>query len=350
MADVEIVAPGMILDFCQSVDVQVKLPEFMAQYQDLHRRASATGYYPDYTGFPSPKPKPKPDSGGSKNYRGLKLGARIGIGIAVPVVVLIIILIGILILRHRRRNRVPQVSEIQQQEKYDGGLPEYISNIPEILDTTMPPPSYMGTHEYRIESSGAPIQQMSTFLLQPTSSLAPKSEPMRVPQGATDATIHEVEAVRARLETAGVPVHEIEATRLRLQAAGIPIHEIEAGRPAVEAAGNPRHEFADTQSSHRHELTASPSPHPIGSDSASFGPGMSRIPISPPSTTSTPFFPPPWDNTGGTGYDSYEHPHAEPQRTEEDLEIQRLEEEAAQVRLRRERLQHLYDLGNRKLR
>jgi hypothetical protein len=386
MADFETVAPGMILDFCQSVEVSVTLPGFMAQYQDLNRRASATGgYFPEYTGYGSPgstgspgdtlpgdtspedtSPEDtSPGSGSSSSGRkskGMAFGARIGIGVAVPLIVLGIVLLIIFVRKYRRKHRQPPINEIQQQEKNDGGLPEHIRHIPEIRDSTMPmpPPSYMGSHEYRIESSGAPIQPMQPIPfapsmpaqfqpMQPMPSAAntmpaPKFEPPRGPQATPP--IHEIDAARAHLQAVGVPVHEVESTRLRLQAAGIPIHSINANHPALELAGtppNPRHELTDSRSGSRHEMTLSPSPYHVGSDSSS------RKAVSPQPSVATPFFPPPWHDVVGSSYEAYESPHVEPQNTntEGGREIQRLEEEMAQVKLRKERLQHLHELDER---
>lgn len=112
------------------------------------------------------------------------------------------------------------------------------------------------------------------------------------------------------------------------------IHELTANETntheprAAEIQGTPRHEI-DESAEPRRELSASPAlPHAA----------IARKPVSPSAV------PAPWEDQG---YEAYQNPMSEPVRTVEDLEIQRLEEEMAQIKLRKERLQSLQLLEER---
>lgn len=99
----------------------------------------------------------------------------------------------------------------------------------------------------------------------------------------------------------------------------------------AEIQGTPRHEI-DEPEAPRRELSASPAP---------LAAVIARKPVSP---TPASVIQAPWEDQG---YGAYQTPGSEPVRTAEDLEIQRLEEEMAQVKLRKERLQSLQLLEER---
>lgn len=121
-------------------------------------------------------------------------------------------------------------------------------------------------------------------------------------------------------------------------AASSSLHELNAtdatdpyvGR-AVELPQTPVHEP-------RQDLSASPPP-PLQPAA------ISQKPVSP---TPAGAIPAPWENPGYERYESNPNPASEPSvRTGEDLDIQRLEEEVAQIALKKQRLQSLQFLEER---
>ncbi|KAH8599508.1 autophagy-related protein 27-domain-containing protein [Bisporella sp. PMI_857] len=124
------------------------------------------------------------------------------------------------------------------------------------------------------------------------------------------------------------------------------VYEISADELQHPAAAAIRHEMATYS---KRELSQSPLHlHEIGSAEPS--PAMPGKPVSPSSLASNgnmgPSIPP-WDNFHENEVSIHQAARDEPVRTTEDIEIQRMEEEMAQVRLRKERLANLERLEQR---
>ncbi|KAH8597802.1 hypothetical protein B0O99DRAFT_616824 [Bisporella sp. PMI_857] len=293
-------------------------------------------------------------SSGRAKKKGLGSGAKIGLGVAIPLVILAIaLLLGFLRRRKARKNRKPQ--QVQETtEKDDGNLPENVTNLQQIDEITPkpPPPAYLANPSRVHEVSAHQVQHQ-----EPTSQKygyeVRTSSPAAYPQ---DTSRHEIASNPSSGYYPAEPSrHEVVSNPGSVSypyPSEPPFHEI-SSTPA------PRHEllsqpYYPPPSSHPSELTAS---HPSPSLSTA---AIARKPLSPspePSASnisspqpSTRTSIPPWDTTQDHDFSAYQPQHHEiinEERTAEDIEIQRLEEEMAQVKLRKERLQNLQRLEER---
>lgn len=124
-----------------------------------------------------------------------------------------------------------------------------------------------------------------------------------------------------------------------VEAAGVPIHEMNAAatEPRYEANGN-------TAYTARNELAAD-----LPRERASLPP------TAPAAETTTSSFPPPWNSSGAAEYEQQSVPtttntsedRPSPAHAVEDPEIAQLEEEAARMKKKRERLQEMQELEER---
>ena len=203
------------------------------------------------------------------------------IGIGVAVPLFFIFLaLALLLFLRKRRKQAPE-----QQEKGDGGLPEPMSNISELKAN--PPFSQGGRKdELHVEAQGVPIHEMNAPAVEPRYEADGKQE---FPSG-----------------------NELDA---------------KPAERSYEADGNPG--FTT-----HNELAAKPAQwKPLPPQTA---------PVVPEERTTA--FPPPWNSTGGA---EYEYPQMTSHGlglASEDPEIAQLEEEAARMKKKRERLQEMQEL------
>jgi hypothetical protein len=220
------------------------------------------------------------NTGTGTTSSGLSAGAKIGIGVAIPLIALAILatfLIGWFKFRDHRPG--PHAGPMIQ-ERDDGGLPEPVG-----------PGWASGPAKYGVDR--------------------PVSQPP--------------------------PAYHGPDAQSRVGAGGIPIHELNnnEGFGAQRGYGGARQEMSAIPTTPLHEL---------GSKTPTLSPSsVARKPLSPtPSAPSVPAisqtsFTPPWDRTGEEEF-AYSGPVAAAPKTEEELEVERMEQEMAQVKLRKQRL------------
>jgi hypothetical protein len=218
------------------------------------------------------------NTGTGTTSSGLSAGAKIGIGVAIPLIALAI-LAAFLIWWFKFRDRRPgPPAGPMLQERDDGGLPEPV-----------------GPGWATKDGVGRPVSQPP-------------------------------------------PAYHGPDAQSRIGAGGIPIHELNSneGFDAQRGYGGGRQEMSAIPATPLHELgskTPTLSPSSVARKPLSPTPSMPSV----PAISQTSSFAPPWDRTGEEEF-AYSGPVAAAPKTEEELEVERMEQEMAQVKLRKQRL------------